>query len=114
MRPWSPALAADIARVGEIWNDGRRRFGGGGALLCGAPSLADAFYAPVAFRFRTYGVTPDGAAGDYLRALLAHPLLREWERAALAETTIIELDEPRIVYRDKLAAPSGNAAADSA
>ena len=37
-------------------------------------------------------------------ALLAHPLLREWEAAALAETAIIEADEPRIIYRDKLAA----------
>ena len=36
--------------------------------------------------------------------LLAHPLLREWEKAALAETAIVEADEPRVIYRDKLAA----------
>lgn len=102
VRPWSPALARDVARVIEIWNEGRRRFGSGGACLCGAFSLADAFYAPVAFRFRTYGVTPEGAAGTYLAAVLAHPLLREWEEAALLETAIIEADEPRIIYRDKL------------
>ena len=103
VRPWSDALVADIARVTEIWNEGRRRFGAGGRYLCGAFSLADAFYAPVAFRFRTYGVVPEGEAGGYLAALLDHPWLREWEAAALAETTIVENDEPRIIYRDKLA-----------
>jgi glutathione S-transferase len=108
VRPWSPMLAADIGRVSEIWNDGRKRFADGGGYLCGAFSLADAFYAPVAFRFRTYGVAPEGAAGTYLRELLAHPLLREWEDAALKETTIIEADEPRVIYRDKLAAQTAN------
>jgi len=105
VRPWSPALAADIARVTRIWDESRRRFGAGGAFLCGRYSIADCFYAPVAFRFRTYGVKPESAAAAaYLDALLAHPALREWERAALAETTIVEADEPRILYRDKIAA----------
>jgi glutathione S-transferase len=104
VRPWSAALAANIARVEEIWNDSRARFGGAGEFLCGAYSLADAFYAPVAFRFQTYGVGMHGEAAAYLDRLLAHPHLRAWEAAALAETTIIEADEPRIVYRDKLAA----------
>jgi glutathione S-transferase len=109
VRPWSTALAADVARVVEIWGEGRQRFGAGGPYLCGALSLADAFYAPVAFRFRTYAVEPEGAAGGYLAALLAHPFLREWEAAALAETAVVEIDEPRIVYRDKLAARGGAA-----
>jgi glutathione S-transferase len=104
VRPWSPGLAADIARIEEIWTESRRRHGHGGPYLCGKVSLADAFYAPVAFRFRTYHVAPAGAAGDYLATLLAHPFMREWERDALAETTVIEADEPRFLYRDKLAA----------
>jgi glutathione S-transferase len=103
VRPWSAALAGDIARIAEIWNEGRGRFGNGGPYLCGAFSLADAFYAPVAFRFRTYVLTLEGPAGDYLHAMLAHPLLREWEDAALQETAIVAADEPRILYRDKLA-----------
>jgi glutathione S-transferase len=103
VRPWSPGLAADVARVEEIWTESRRRHGRGGAFLCGAPSIADAFYAPVAFRFRTYRVSPTGEAGDYLAALLAHPFMREWERDAVAESIVIEADEPRFVYRDKLA-----------
>ena len=103
VRPWSPGLAADVARVEEIWAESRRRHGGGGPYLCGALSIADAFYAPVAFRFRTYRVSPTGEAGDYLAALLAHPFMREWERDAVAESIVIEADEPRFVYRDKLA-----------
>jgi glutathione S-transferase len=102
VRPWSDALVADIARVVELWTDSRRRWSRGGPYLCGAFSLADAFYAPVAFRFQTYDVRPEGAAGEYLAALLAHPFVREWEAAAVAETTVIEADEPRILYRDKL------------
>jgi len=109
VRPWSPALAADIARVEEIWNEGRARFGRDGEYLCGALSLADAFYAPVAFRFRTYDVAPEGRAGAYLADLLAHPLLREWEAAALAETAVIDADEPRVIYRDRLAARAAGA-----
>jgi glutathione S-transferase len=104
VRPWSDALGANIARVEQIWNESRRRYGTGGAFLCGAFSLADAFYAPVAFRFQTYGVAPQGAAADYLRALLGHPFVREWEAAAMAETIVLDADEPRILYRDKLAA----------
>ena len=104
VRPWSESLAANIARVTEIWTDTRRRFGRAGPYLLGEFSLADVFYAPVAFRFQTYGVAPTGVAGEYMRSVLAHPFVREWEAAAVAETAIVEADEPRIVYRDKLKA----------
>ena len=107
VRPWSDGLERDIARVTAIWNEGRACFGQGGPYLCGDYSLADAFYAPVAFRFRTYGVAPEGAAGAYLRAALQHPFVREWETAALAETEILDDDEPRVIYRDKIAAVQG-------
>jgi glutathione S-transferase len=103
VRPWSEGLAANVARVEEIWSESRKRFGKGGPYLTGGFSLADVFYAPVAFRFQTYQVSPPGAAGEYLGALLAHPFLREWERDALAEKEVIEADEPRVLYRDKLA-----------
>jgi glutathione S-transferase len=103
VRPWSPALAANIERVIHIWEESRRRFGAGGVFLCGRYSIADCFYAPVAFRFRTYAVTPGGTAGAYVEALLAHPDVRAWERGALAETAVVDADEPRRLYRDKLA-----------
>lgn len=102
VRPWSDGLQRDIERVGLIWSETRKRFGGKGGLLFGEFSAADAFYGPVANRFRTYDVQPEGAAGEYLAALLAHPHMREWEQAALVETETIAADEPRIIYRDKI------------
>lgn len=81
----SAALAADIERIGALWNDGLARFGG--PFLAGRVFTAvDAFFAPVAFRCQTYGLTLGGAADDYVRRMLAHPVLVEWYEAALAET----------------------------
>ncbi len=102
VRPWSDATAANVHRIESLWTEGRTRFGAGGSFLCGAFSLADVFYAPVAFRFQTYLVKPAGVAGEYRAALLAHPFLKEWEAAALAETEIIAADEPRLLYRDAI------------
>lgn len=106
VRPWSAGLQRDIDRVTTIWNETLKRHGdpNGGGLLFGTFSAADAFFAPVAFRFRTYGVDPGGAASAYASALLAHPYVQEWERAALAETEIVEADEPRIIYKEKIRA----------
>jgi glutathione S-transferase len=104
VRPWSADLQANIDRITELWTHARAQFGRGGDFLCGAFSIADCFYAPVVFRFQTYRVDLSGVAHDYQAAMLAHPFLREWQDAALAETTIIEADEPRVIYRDKLAA----------
>jgi glutathione S-transferase len=80
----SPELLADIARVERLWTEGLTRFGG--PFLAGREFTAvDAFFAPVAYRCRTYGVTPGGAAAGYLQTLLAQPAMQEWEAAALAE-----------------------------
>ncbi|WP_310450604.1 glutathione S-transferase family protein [Sulfuritalea sp.] len=80
----SAAVAADIARIVELWQQGLSCFGG--PFLAGKEFCAvDAFFAPVVFRFRSYGVTMNGAAAGYLETMLAHPALLEWETAALAE-----------------------------
>ena len=104
VRPWSPALIDDIARVQTLWTQARTRYGRSGGFLFGGFGIADAFFAPVAFRFQTYGVKLQGEAEDYRHALLAHAFCQQWEREALAETSIIEADEPRRLYRDKLMA----------
>jgi glutathione S-transferase len=91
----SEALLRDIARVERIWDETRARFGGGAdgpGLLFGAFTIADAFYAPVAFRFRTYGVEPAGAAGEYLRALLALPGMWEWEAGGRDDERLADHD----------------------
>jgi glutathione S-transferase len=81
----SDALDRNVARVTELWAEGLDRFGG--PWLAGADFTAvDAFFAPVAFRVRTYGIDvgPQGLA--WAERILAHPAMREWEDAALGET----------------------------
>ncbi len=82
-------LAGEIARIVAIWSDCRAR-AEAGDFLFGRFGAADAFYAPVATRFVTYGIALEGAAADYRDALLARPDLREWTAAAKAEPWIIE------------------------
>ncbi len=89
----SPEVDAEIARIVAIWNDCRARFGSGGPYLFGSFTLADAAFAPVCFRFKTYGVKPDGAAGEYLATMLANPNMKEWEAAARAETESIPAED---------------------
>jgi glutathione S-transferase len=80
-----PALAADLARLSELWRDGLARFGG--PFLAGAAFTAvDAFYGPVAFRVQTYGLELDEVAAAYAARLLALPPMRAWYEGALAET----------------------------
>jgi glutathione S-transferase len=88
----SEAVLRDIARVERIWSDTRSRFGSRGDLLFGTFTIADAFYAPVAFRFRTYGVKPTGVAGEYLAALRALPGMREWESAGANDERLVDHD----------------------
>ncbi|MDP8916012.1 MAG: glutathione S-transferase family protein [Pseudomonadota bacterium] len=85
----TPITQADVRRVVRLWTELRRRAEDGPFLL-GRWSIADAFYTPVATRFRTYGVLlsdygDDGTAGAYAEALLREPEFLEWEQAALAE-----------------------------
>jgi glutathione S-transferase len=81
---------ADIARIQQIWTECRERYGRSGPFLFGAFGGADAMFAPVVHRFRTYAVevTPD--VRRYMDAMMALPAFAEWNRAALAETLIIE------------------------
>ena len=88
------SVAKDIARVEWLWSDLRRNFGKKGPYLFGEFSAADAFYAPIATRFVTYGVELKGAAREYQQALLASPAVAEWSAAAVKETEFVAEDEP--------------------
>jgi glutathione S-transferase len=78
------ALEREIARLGALWNDGLQRFGGP-FLAGGAFTAVDAFFAPVAFRIRGYGLTLDPVAADYAGRLLNLNSMRDWYAAALKE-----------------------------
>ncbi len=81
----APAVAADIARITAMWIETRAEFGGDGPYLFGRRTLADAFYTPVASRFRTYGVPLEGEAAAYAGTVLDLPAMRAWAAEAEAE-----------------------------
>ena len=85
--------AADIARIQQIWAECRARFGAAGPWLFGEYSVADAMYAPVVLRFRTYGPRLDTVASAYVATTLADSHLQAWLAAARAETWTIEASE---------------------
>lgn len=78
----SAGALADIERVQQIWRDMRGRFGAAGPFLFGRFSIADAMYAPVVTRFRTYNVPVDPVCTAYMDTILALPSMMAWYRAA--------------------------------
>lgn len=91
----SPSAAAqsDIARVISLWTRCRNHHAAAGPWLFGAFSIADAMYAPVVFRFQTYGVTLSGQTAEYVKTVLSDPAVMEWAAAARAETEVVAADE---------------------
>lgn len=81
----TPEALADAARVQAIWRECREKHGAGGPFLFGAFSAADCFYAPVVFRFTSYGVPLDPTARAYCDAMIAQPSVAKWRAAALRE-----------------------------
>lgn len=82
--PMRAELGRDVARIREIFEQGLAYFGG--PWLAGdAFTALDAFFAPVAFRVRTYDLDV-GAGQAWVERVLDHPAMRDWERQALAET----------------------------
>ena len=71
-------VARDIERVIALWRETRERFGKAGPFLFGEFGIADAMYAPVVFRFVSYGVKLDGVERAYADAILALPAIAEW------------------------------------
>jgi glutathione S-transferase len=88
------ALSADaranVARIQEIWIECRERHGKLGPFLFGAFGAADAMFAPVVHRFRTYAIAAAPEVEAYMETMLALPAFGEWTRAGLAETLVIE------------------------
>ena len=80
---------SNVARVQEIWTDCRARYGGQGPYLFGGFTGADAMFAPVVHRFRTYHIATSAPVRDYMNAMLANAAFAEWTEDALAETLVI-------------------------
>ena len=93
-RAITPEVQADINRVMAIWRDCRARFADGrGAFLFGHFTVADAMYAPIVTRFRTYRIELERDAEAYCDAIMGLPAMQEWIAAASNEPMIVEQSE---------------------
>jgi glutathione S-transferase len=81
---------ANVARIQQIWIECRERYGKHGPFLFGAFGGADAMFAPVVHRFRTYAIAVEPEAQDYMNTVMSLPAFQEWTTAGLAETLVIE------------------------
>lgn len=81
----TPGAQGDIGRISEIWEECLSRFGHH-QYLFGDFSIADAFFAPVVMRFKTYGVALAPALQAYCERMQAHPAVARWVTEALQET----------------------------
>ena len=89
----SADLEADIARIKAIWRELRTQYAGAGPWLFGTYSIADAMYAPVVFRFFTYGVSEPGVVDEYIQTVTNDPLVQAWILAAKAEQEVVAASE---------------------
>lgn len=89
----SEAAKKDIKRIESIWSQYATQLSDGSFRLFGQFSIADCFYAPVALRFKSYGISVSGVAEKYAESLLSHPSVQHWVSQALEETEIVEEDE---------------------
>jgi glutathione S-transferase len=81
----------DVERIKTIWSECLATYGG--PYLFGSLSYADAMYAPVCSRFRTYAVPLEPALEEYCNRIFEWPLMQQWTQSALAEPDeIVELE----------------------
>jgi glutathione S-transferase len=93
-RDLAPEVAANVARIVDLWAQARSRFGAGGDYLFGAFGAVDIMFAPVVTRFVTYSIALPDAAQAYVDAVLAHPFIIDWTAGAAAESWVIPQFEP--------------------
>ena len=87
-----PGVRSDLARIVQMW--GELLTAHGGPMLFGRFSIADAYFAPVAMRIRTYALPVPEAIGAYLERLRALPGVKAWIEGALAEQDFLDFEEP--------------------
>jgi glutathione S-transferase len=86
-------VAANVMRIDAMWSACRARYGAAGPFLFGAFGAADAMYAPVVSRFRTYAIQVGTVSRAYMEAVMALPAWAEWRTAARRETWVLPHDE---------------------
>ena len=91
--PLPDELTADIDRIFEIWTDCHRRYSSAGRWLFGKFSIADAMFAPVVLRLRTYGINLPESASVYPARLLESEAMQDWLLESESEVEVIKGDE---------------------
>jgi len=84
----TPETLAEVKKMEALWRDCLEK--SGGPFLFGDWSIADAFYTPVATRFRSYQVSIADDSHAYCERLMAEPEFLEWDKRAASETDTIE------------------------
>jgi len=92
-----PAVRDDVTRIVLMWSGLLEQHGG--PLLFGEFCIADAYFAPVCMRFRTYGLPVPAAIAAYVERVSALPGIRAWIDAALAEKDFLDFEEPYRLHR---------------
>ena len=91
--PLPDELTREIDRIIAIWSVCHQQYSGDNEWLFGGFSVADAMFAPVVLRFRTYGINLPESAGFYPRRLLQSDAMQEWLAAAETEIEVIDFEE---------------------
>src|ERR1700689_52112 len=86
----SDEARANVARIQRIWTGCRAMYGKSGPFLFGVFGAADAIFAPVVHRFRTYAISVAPEVQAYMDTMMALPAFAEWTKAGLAETIVID------------------------
>jgi glutathione S-transferase len=87
-----PAVRADVARLVSMWQE--LLAASGGPMLFGEFSVADAYFAPVCMRLKTYALPVPGEIADYVARVSALPGVQAWVEGALAEQDFLDFEEP--------------------
>jgi glutathione S-transferase len=93
-----PAVRADLARLVAMWSGLLAQ--SGGPLLFGGFSIADAYFAPVVMRLKTYALPVPAAVAAYMDRVCALPGVQAWIDGALAEQDFLDFEEPYRLRRD--------------
>lgn len=97
-RGWNVSVQKDIDRIVSMWSELRAQHASSGGFLFGRFSVADAYFAPVVFRFATYAPPLPPAVRSYMDTLVALPAMRTWAQQAAQENEFVPEDEP---YRSR-------------
>ncbi|WP_280154078.1 glutathione S-transferase family protein [Piscinibacter sp. XHJ-5] len=92
-----PDARADVARIEQMWQQQLHEHGG--PFLFGTFTIADAFFAPVCTRIRTYGLPVSAVVQDYVDRIWSLPAMQAWAGEAVQEHDFIDFDEPYRTHR---------------